>query len=53
MMCKVSYLFLGAAIGAAVVSLGPQSGGFVSGSAQAAVADAYHQLGSGPIKVLC
>jgi carboxyl-terminal processing protease len=44
MMCKVSYLFLGAAIGAAVVSLGPQSGGFVSGSAQAAVADAYHQL---------
>jgi carboxyl-terminal processing protease len=44
MMRKVSYLVLGAAIGAAVVSLGPQSALLVSSGARAAGADTYRQL---------
>ena len=44
MMRKVSYLVLGAAIGAAAVSLGPQSALLVSSGARAAAADTYRQL---------
>ncbi|MGD0720447.1 MAG: S41 family peptidase [Roseiarcus sp.] len=44
MMRKVSYLVLGAAIGAAAVSLGPQSAFLVSSGARAAAADTYRQL---------
>jgi carboxyl-terminal processing protease len=44
MMRKVSYLVLGAAIGAAAVSLGPQSMLLVSSGARAAAADTYRQL---------
>src|ERR1700733_13082538 len=44
MMRKVSYLVLGAAIGAAAVSLGPQSVLLVSSGARAAAADTYRQL---------
>ncbi|WP_158812461.1 S41 family peptidase [Methylocapsa sp. S129] len=44
MMRKVSYLVLGAAIGAAAVSLGPQSALFISTGARAAAADTYRQL---------
>ena len=44
MMRKVSYLVLGAAIGAAVVGLGPQSAMLVSSGARAAAADTYRQL---------
>jgi len=44
MMRKVSYLVLGAAIGAAAVALGPQSVMFVSSGARAAAADTYRQL---------
>ena len=43
-MRKVSYLVLGAAIGAAAVSLGPQSAFLVSSGARAAAADTYRQL---------
>jgi carboxyl-terminal processing protease len=44
MMRKVSYLVLGAAIGAAAVALGPQSVMLVSSGARAAAADTYRQL---------
>jgi carboxyl-terminal processing protease len=44
MMRKVSYLVLGAAIGAALISFEPQSVEFISGDAQAAPAGVYHQL---------
>jgi carboxyl-terminal processing protease len=44
MMRKVSYLVLGAAIGAAAVSLGPQSAFLISSGARAAAADTYRQL---------
>jgi carboxyl-terminal processing protease len=44
MMRKVSYLVLGAAIGAAAVALGPQSVLLVSSGARAAAADTYRQL---------
>jgi carboxyl-terminal processing protease len=44
MMRKVSYLFLGAAISAALISFEPQSVEFISGDAQAAPAGVYHQL---------
>jgi carboxyl-terminal processing protease len=44
MMRKVSYLVLGAAIGAAAVALGPQSAMLVSSGARAAAADTYRQL---------
>src|ERR1700733_2936028 len=44
MMRKVSYQVLGAAIGAAAVSLGPQSAFLVSSGARAAAADTYRQL---------
>ena len=44
MMRKVSYLVLGAAIGAAAVALGPQSALLVSSGARAAAADTYRQL---------
>jgi carboxyl-terminal processing protease len=43
-MRKVSYLVLGAAIGAAAVALGPQSALLVSSGARAAAADTYRQL---------
>jgi carboxyl-terminal processing protease len=44
MMRKVSYLVLGAAIGAAAISLGPQSALLVSSGARAAAPDTYRQL---------
>jgi carboxyl-terminal processing protease len=44
MMRKVSYLVLGAAIGAAAVALGPQSALLVGSGARAAAADTYRQL---------
>jgi carboxyl-terminal processing protease len=44
MMRKLSYLVLGAAIGAAAVALGPQSVMLVSSGARAAAADTYRQL---------
>jgi carboxyl-terminal processing protease len=44
MMRKVSYLVLGAALGAAAVALGPQSAMLVSSGASAAAADTYRQL---------
>jgi carboxyl-terminal processing protease len=44
MMRKVSYLVLGAALGAAAVALGPQSALLVSSGARAAAAETYRQL---------
>jgi carboxyl-terminal processing protease len=43
-MRKVSYLVLGAAIGAAAVALGPQSALLATSGARAAAADTYRQL---------
>ena len=44
MMRKVSYLVLGAAIGAATVALGPSTASLLSSGARAAAADTYRQL---------
>ncbi|MGO8835131.1 MAG: S41 family peptidase [Roseiarcus sp.] len=44
MMRKVSYLVLGAAIGAATVALGPSTVSLFSSGARAAAADTYRQL---------
>ncbi|MGO9756575.1 MAG: S41 family peptidase, partial [Roseiarcus sp.] len=43
-MRKVSYLVLGAAIGAATVALGPSTASLFSSGARAAAADTYRQL---------
>ncbi len=44
MMRKVSYLVLGAAIGAATVAWGPSTASLLGGGARAAAADTYRQL---------
>ncbi len=44
MMRKVSYLVLGAAIGAATIAWGPSTASLLGGGARAAAAATYRQL---------